>query len=412
MIHEYDEDLSQNPFFKTFLENYLELFSQCVQEKWLICVPRTDSLPKYTFTLEDFTHHILRPINLSQELKSRPSSLVDENSSSGSRSTIPSLSRESSCSNLSLAQAMGFNTTPYSPSNHAKWNFRTLAEINIEYRDKVLLIDTTDGQVDFFNENIPSNNNPRPISVLFDETFYTADKQKYKVLCISSPLNSQMDSDDYYYNNIDERNPSMWNLTSLRDCIDFLWINGKPKTLETFDAYIKLFLHNHRSLEDLPLPVQRDLVYDLYKRCLSCAFKPEPSHKRSRSARGYEKYSVAGTLSSRSNESSISSVHSTSAQNFHLATESYILNGIYRPLIAGITSAVSYEDSVLNKVMRNVADIHPQDLGIKNVHWESLARAKQELSRLSMRPTPLGKLKCLQKTMKYLKHELEELQGS
>ena len=139
----------------------------------------------------------------------------------------------------------------------------------------------------------------------------------------------------------------------------------------------------------------------MYKRCLSCALKSESKHRKSKSTTSNEQYSSAETVSSIG--SSASSNHS--AQNFQLATESYILNGIYRQLISALTSSVSYEDSTLNKVMRNSADIHPQDLGISNIHLENLSRARQELGRLPMHPTPLGKLKCLWKTMKYLEHD-------
>ncbi|OXA45546.1 hypothetical protein Fcan01_19421 [Folsomia candida] len=62
MDSSYDEDLNENPFFQSLITSCPDLFGQCVLEQWLICVPRRDSLPKYTFTLEDFTHHILRPV--------------------------------------------------------------------------------------------------------------------------------------------------------------------------------------------------------------------------------------------------------------------------------------------------------------------------------------------------------------
>jgi len=210
------------------------------------------------FFFFNFTQHILRPLKICQELKSRSSSIPDDSRdvTSTSWSPTPSLSRDSSCSSLSIAApseaSSGFQSCLASQQH--KWNFRTLAEINIEYSERTLFLDTTSGgPMDLFNENDNrqlNNNNPRSISVLFDETFYTVDKQKYKVLCISSPLNSQVESENFC--NTAGTNPGMWNLSSLRDCIDFLWINARARTLETFDAYIRLFLHNHRSLADLP----------------------------------------------------------------------------------------------------------------------------------------------------------------
>jgi hypothetical protein len=97
--------------------------------------------------------------------------------------------------------------------------------------------------------------------VLFDETFYTNDQRKYKVLCVASPLNSKVDIEDEGFGNA---GLGIWNLTSLRDAIDFIFIKGGFKVLETFDAFIKLFLHNHPALENLPLPIQRNLVHTLF----------------------------------------------------------------------------------------------------------------------------------------------------
>jgi len=63
----YDEDLTENPFFRSLLSSHPDLFSECVSKKWILCVPRRDSLPKYAFNYEDFNHHILKPLNQSEK---------------------------------------------------------------------------------------------------------------------------------------------------------------------------------------------------------------------------------------------------------------------------------------------------------------------------------------------------------
>ena len=408
MTHDYDEDLNQNPFFQAFLQTYVDLFSQCVCEKWTICVPRRDSLPKYAFTLEDFTHHILKPLNLCQELKPRhPSSFLGgDDGSTTDGSSPPSLSRESSCSNLSTVGGSicssgthGLSTSQFTRN----WNFRTLSDVNIEYLENTLFLDTAESSSTSVGS---SNNESRSVQVLFEETFYTPEKSKYKILCIASPLNSKVEECDGEDGERHLKSPSLWNLSSLRDCIDFLWLNGRLKALENYDAHIKLFLHNHRTLEDLPLPVQRDLVYDLYLKCLSYATKANAMNRKLK-----KKSSTHGSQSSSSSSETIDSSHSSlppvdmthSLQNFKLATETYVLSGIYRQLINAITSSVSFEDSSLNKIIRNLAEIHPQDLDINIIHWDNLSRARQELSRLNLHSSPLAKLCCLKKTMRYLR---------
>ena len=63
--------------------------------------------------------------------------------------------------------------------------------------------------------------------ILFEETFYTSEKQKYKVLCIESPICSKMVATNEAESNAEE----IWNIVSLR-------------VLESYDAYIKLFPKN------------------------------------------------------------------------------------------------------------------------------------------------------------------------
>lgn len=353
-MESYDEDLNENPFFINLKESHPELFNQCVEERWVICVPRRESLPNYAVTIEDFFNHILKPISDSDsEERSRRAS-----GSSGRADT------DSYCGSLSSGEN---EQLPSNSSENSKWNFQTLSQVNAEYRSNQLInLDETD--ILKANNNVV-NRKHLTVSILFEETFYTERKKKYKVLCIESPLHSKKMSNDGGENGFEE----LLQVNSLRDCIDFLWMKGKLRVLESYDAHIKLFLHNHRTLENLPVAIQRDVVHTLYLKCLNFAMTSDNP--------------IEG---------------SSSLQLLKVATETYVLNGVYRFLMAAITSASSNEDGHLNKIIRNLGGIHPQELDIDPSLWNNLSRARQELGKLDVHSSPLAKLTCLKKTLRHI----------
>ncbi|XP_035710945.1 ankyrin repeat domain-containing protein 27 isoform X2 [Folsomia candida] len=388
MDSSYDEDLNENPFFQSLLTSCPELFSQCVLEQWLICVPRRDSLPKYTFTLEDFTHHILRPVT---GTGGRHCSGESNCSSIGSLVQAPS-----SCGSLCSSEDQSMVSGKI-PEDEVKskteahllkgnWNYQTLTHILVEFSGQTLTLDVEIPIRDSDNTNDNDdalNGNSRGFvqlrkEILFDETFYTNDHRKYKALCVASPLNSKVDIEDEGFGN---SGLGVWNLTSIRDCIDFIWVKGSFKILETYDMYIKLFLHNHPALENLPLPIQSNLVNMLFLKCVEFAegtgmTTPVP-----------ENHSLSDFL----------------RQKLRIATETYVNNGVYRSIISAITSVTAAEDAFINKITRNLHEIHPQDLDIDPAYWNILGRARYELSRISSYSSPLGKLVCMKRTIRHIR---------
>jgi hypothetical protein len=86
-----------------------------------------------------------------------------------------------------------------------------------------------------------------------------------------------------------------------------------------------------------------------------------------------------------------------------LSTETYVNNGVYRSLISAITSVTASEDAFINKITRNLSELHPEDLEINSIYWNILGRARQELSRISSFSSPLGKLSCMKRTIRHLR---------
>ncbi|CAG7816131.1 unnamed protein product [Allacma fusca] len=357
-MENYDEDLNENSFFNTLKETHPDLFNQCVAEHWIICVPRRESLPKYAFTDEDYFDHILKP------------NIIDEIGSLSRRTSVFSIKAESTSGSSSSSLLSLDNGTLNSSTSEIKassaWNYRTLSHVNVEYRvNEFVKLDEVVLQKS--NNNILRRSKSTQVNILFEETFYTENKTKYKVLCLESPLYSRMLSEDI---NVED----LWSVNSLRDCIDFLWMKGKLRVLESYDAYIKLFLHNHRTLDNLPIAIQKDLIHTLYLKCLNFALTYE------------------NTLEG-----------ANSQYILRVATETYVLNGVYRFLMGAITSALSREDGHLNKIIRNLAEIHPQDLDIEEHHWDNLTRARLELGRLDVHTSPLAKLNCLKRTLRHMR---------
>jgi hypothetical protein len=57
----YDEDLSQNVFFKTLQQEHQTVFNRAIGEGWIICIPRCGTFNEGALTETVFLNHILVP---------------------------------------------------------------------------------------------------------------------------------------------------------------------------------------------------------------------------------------------------------------------------------------------------------------------------------------------------------------
>lgn len=57
----YDEDLSENPFFQELQTEHSSTFEKVINEGWIICVPRCGSFSRGSLLEDDFLSHILIP---------------------------------------------------------------------------------------------------------------------------------------------------------------------------------------------------------------------------------------------------------------------------------------------------------------------------------------------------------------
>lgn len=210
----------------------------------------------------------------------------------------------------------------------------------------------------------------RPFSthILFEETFYTDDYMKYKVLCVESPLDQQCEPGQ-------SSDVGIVAVNSLQDSIDLLWTESSGKdVLEQMDDAITNFLKDNEGVELEPIQKQRDQTSALYARCLQIAL---------RDTRLREKTTANKHL----------------LQNVKVAVETYLHHGIYHVLIKGVTACTAYEDAALNKIIRNVSDLQLRDLGVRADLYDTVPKAKQELARIDRYSTVLGKIGCIKKTL-------------
>ncbi|CAB3368426.1 Hypothetical predicted protein [Cloeon dipterum] len=241
------------------------------------------------------------------------------------------------------------------PESH----FCSLLDRQVKVLDRVITSEGDDGRT--FSTTI-----------LFEETCYTSELYKYKVLCLENLLEQHSCSGHALTN-------SLISLGSLRDCIDFLLSeDGGQLALEKLDEAIQGFLNSQPDLEAEPLQVQRDLTKGLYEHCLSSALRELRLEEHN------------------------SKVNRHVLQNARVAVETYMQHGIYKSLIKGIVAATAKDDAKLNKIIRNSVELQLKDLDVRNELYEKIPAAKQELAKIDGFSTVIGKVGCIQKGLAIL----------
>lgn len=61
MDQQYDEDLTQNPFYCCLTNRHSLLFEKAIDARWIICIPRVGILNDAELSESDFKSHILVP---------------------------------------------------------------------------------------------------------------------------------------------------------------------------------------------------------------------------------------------------------------------------------------------------------------------------------------------------------------
>lgn len=232
-------------------------------------------------------------------------------------------------------------------------HYSTLTEKQVTVTNKVITLEVTKGL-------------PLQSHILFEETFYTEDFIKYKVWCIETPLELTASFCD--------NTLSKEYITTINDCIDLLWTQAAGRqVLDQIEQSVQLFLKKHPTLPVAVAPL-RDRISELYTHCLQIALQNRRLRDKSKSSKQV-------------------------LENIKLAVESYMQHLLFDALFKPICTCCAYEDSHLNKKIRNMCDIQLRDLDIKKELFHAVPKAKQILSKIDTYNTVLEKVLCVKQAL-------------
>nr|CAH7744373.1 unnamed protein product [Callosobruchus chinensis] len=299
MWSQYDENLSENLFFKEVTDNHWDLIEKAALESWIICVPKAESIAFNDVNLEVILDHILIPAT--------------------------------------------------------EGNFSTLSKRCVAVQNKQLNCDASA----IFSSSI---------EILFEETFYVKKTLRYTVWCIDRPLFVKLKHCSSH---------SISVLESVHDCIDFLWAESLGHgILHSIRELCHTFVQQNEEIEAECLQTQKELLGNLFSKCLQVGLRNE-------------------VLKEKSNNSSF-------LENFKLAVETYMQNCLGRKLSVCVNTLQHQTDSVINKIIRNSCDMQYQDLGISSRFSDIISNARCELNKINNYITVLDKMICIKRTFEII----------
>ncbi|XP_068631741.1 ankyrin repeat domain-containing protein 27-like [Battus philenor] len=232
-------------------------------------------------------------------------------------------------------------------------HYSTLTEKQVTVANKVITLEVTKGL-------------PLQSHILFEETFYTEDFIKYIVWCIENPLEPTATTCN---NNIIKDC-----LLSINDCIDVLWTQAAGRqVLDQIEQNVQTFLKKNPSLP-IAIGALKETVSELYTQCLQTTLQNRRLREKSKASKHI-------------------------LDNIKLAVECYMQHLLFETLFKSICTSCAYEDSHLNKKIRNMSDIQLRDLDIKKELYQVVPKAKQILSNIDSYNTVLEKVLCLKQTL-------------
>ncbi|XP_049869011.1 ankyrin repeat domain-containing protein 27-like [Pectinophora gossypiella] len=232
-------------------------------------------------------------------------------------------------------------------------HYSTLTEKQVTIANKVITLEVTKGL-------------PLQSHILFEETFYTEDYIKYKVWCIETPLEPTT--------NISDNALTKEYLLTINDCIDLLWTQAAGRqVLDQIEHCVQTFLKKNPTMP-IGIGPLKDAVSELYTQCLQIAFQNRRLREKSKACKQI-------------------------LENIKLAVESYMQHLLFDFIFKPICTSCAYEDSHLNKKIRNMSDIQLRDLDIKKDLFHAVPKAKQILSKIDSYDTVLEKILCLKQAL-------------
>lgn len=204
----------------------------------------------------------------------------------------------------------------------------------------------------------------RQVEILFEETFFNANKESFSILCIERPLEGGTGLSTN----------ALGPLETIQDCIEFLWppYGGPYSSKQNVDQYLESYLSTWKVEFGHLGALMGDVLFVLNK-LFPIVMKETHLRKPAKSGNFIE--------------------------TIKLALETYALHKLHEKLFPALCSLSSQKDAGFNKVVRNLSDIQLKDLGIKSALRQNIPSARRALSTLNHYTTPLEKFNCLKRTI-------------
>nr|XP_039273528.1 ankyrin repeat domain-containing protein 27-like [Styela clava] len=371
-MDDYDEDLSENPWYLAFVHNHDKLFLQATNGRWIVCIPRSGSwkggseAPK-TFSSSYFESHCIK---FDCEEVSQQSKKEDDIAPSPAVKHI---------------------------NKYLTYNGKTILvegskmSCGLGFEEVATSFDSRSEKLD-----LPGSGLKHTARILFEETYFNANDQSYKMLCVSRPLELHLVSGQEFGEEESPLSPIAggFKFSSEKLRGQQLWrrANNSQKLKNNVDSKISAYLKSHgsgKTIYTTTLPSANSSqssnidgisgidvcvtsVQDLYNMCLQIVVKDSKIKKE---------------------------VENNLADTTKVQVENYVLQEIYKSVFRQISCVVPVQEAAFNKMICNLFDIQPLDLEIDKKYWLSLPRSRRQLSRINKCCTPNDKLSCIQHTI-------------
>ncbi|XP_013886298.1 ankyrin repeat domain-containing protein 27, partial [Austrofundulus limnaeus] len=343
----YDENILRNPFFLALEKQRPDLCSRAAELQGIVLVPCCGSLSVGSFSDSHFDSYVLQPVeDRYKTLNGKEVKIQDRQLLLGSGfpapSVIPILFEETFYNDQEQRYSILCISRPVED------RYKTLNGKEVKIQDRQLLL----------GSGFPA---PSVIPILFEETFYNDQEQRYSILCISRPVELETSPT--------EVSPlPTYCLRNLEDVVEFL---GRPA--QKLDKFIHSFCEAFNEQERKGLRHLIDSVNGLYTKCLQCLL-------RDSRLKLMAKQELQMTL-------------------LKQAVEIYVHHGIHDLIFNLVGTLEASHDAAFNKTTRSLQDLQQKELGVKPEFCINLSRAKRELSQLNQQKSPLLKLLCLRRVV-------------
>lgn len=337
---DYDENLSQNAFFRKLQSDHKIIIDTAPLENWVICIPRSATIHPGHLTNADFLlAHVLIP---NEEL----------------------------------------------PQTH----FTSLSGVEVHLEQKRLHVAqkqkhhdaTAEGRETPTSGEESSEETPQdPIEslVLFEEVFYTKQLLKYKVWCIETPLihRHEPHSIPGSASPSAPTPPGIYVVRDAKDAVEILWNETHSDAIfRKIDAACARFCKDisappvgtsiNRTPASPPcLASLRENVEALYGQCMQTLVANRPLKEKCRADLHFFKI-------------------------IRIALETYIMNGINETVFDQIALATREDGERFNGAVRCLADANVAYFGVNAKHMDVVACVRTELLRIEEYGTAIEKL--------------------